>query len=371
MIPDIFEGLDIASREQVGFIMAVNADNQASRAAKGQEVQIPLYGAETASDINPGVTPPNDGDATTAPTSLILDNARRVPVRISGEDTVGLNHGNGASSYIAGRFAQGFRTMTNEVEASLALKAFSASRAIGTAGTTPFASSLSDSAQLLKVLKDNGANGDLRMVVDTSTGANLRSLTQLTKANEAGTDEALRTGTILDVNGFRIGESGAADELSHTKGGGTSYLLNDATSAVGDTTIAVDTGSGTILAGDVVVFAGDTNKYIVATALATGSFTIALPGLRVALEDNAAVTVGNSYSANVGFVRSAFHMASRPPARPAQGDLAIDVQMVTDPFSGLTFEVSVYEQYRQIQFEIGLVWGSKVIKPAHMAMLLG
>lgn len=371
MIPDIYEALDVVSREQVGFAMAVSTDNQIERAALNQTVQVPIYGAETSSTITPGVTPPDDGDNTTTPISMTLDNAKRVPVRLTGKDSVGLNHGTGVSNYRAGRFAQGFRKLANDIELSLAQKALVFSRAVGTAGTTPFGSSIADSALALQVLNDNGAPGDYRMVINSSAGANLRSLGQLTKANEAGTDSALRTGALLDINGFRIGETGQSSALVHAKGTGASYLVNDADLAIGDTVIAADGGTGTILAGDVVTFAGDTNKYVVTSALAGGSFTIAAPGLRVAVADNAAITVGDSYSGNVAFSRSAFVMASRVPELPQEGDMAIDRELVTDPFSGLTFEVAMYAQYRQIQYEISLVWGSLVVKPEHGVIILG
>ena len=371
LIPDIYEALDVVSREQVGFTMAVSSENTAARAAQGQTVTVPIYGAETATDIVVGVTPPDDGDNTTSNTSIILNYAKRVPVRLTGKDTVGLNHGPGVTNYRAGRFAQGFRKLSNLIEASIAEQYVNASRATGTAGTTPFVSSIADTAQALKLLSDNGApRDDLRMVLNSSAAANMRTLGILTKANEAGTDNALRTGALLDVNGFRIGETGASSSLDHTKGTGTGYLING-TPAVGATAIPVDTGSGTILAGDVITIAGDTNKYIVTTALAAGVVTIAAPGLLVAPADNAAVTVGNSYSANMAFARSAIQMAARAPELPEEGDMALDRQIVTDPFSGLSFEVAMYAQYRQMQYEISLVWGSKVIKPEHTVLVLG
>lgn len=373
LIPDIYEALDVVSREQVGFAMAVSAENTAERAAQGQSVTVPIFDAEQATDITVGVTPPDDGDNNTSKTAIVLDHAKRVPVRLTGKDTVGLNHGPGVTNYRAGRFAQGFRKLANLVEASLAAQYVNASRATGAAGTTPFGSAdgIAGTAQALKLLSDNGApRDDLRMILDSSAAANMRTLGILTKANEAGTDSPLRTGALLDINGFRIGETGASQALTHTKGAGTGYLANGAFSA-GATAIDVDTGSGTIVAGDVITFAGDSNQYIVAAALAGGTVTIAAPGLVQDLADDAAVTVGNSYSANMAFSRSAFQMAARTPELPEEGDMALDRQIVTDPFSGLSFEVAMYAQYRQMQYEISLVWGSKIVKPEHVALLLG
>lgn len=79
-----------------------------------------------------------------------------------------------------------------------------------------------------------------------------------------------------------------------TPGTGSGYLVNNSGGyTVGDTTIAVDTGSGTILAGDMVQF-GTTetlDTYRVKTALSGGSFTIHAPGLRASVADNASVYV--------------------------------------------------------------------------------
>jgi hypothetical protein len=45
--------------------------------------------------------------------------------------------------------------------------------------------------------------------------------------------------------------------------------------------------------------------------------------------------------------------------------------LMTDPRSGITFEVSMYKEYRQVHFEVALAWGVSAIKPEHMAVLLG
>jgi len=162
----------------------------------------------------------------------------------------------------------------------------------------------------------------------------------------------------------------SAQVQAHTKGTGASYLLNDASSAIGDTSIAADGGSGTILAGDVVTFNGDTNKYVVNTALSGGAFAIGGPGLRSALADNAAITVGNSYTANVAFHRRALELAIRPLAEPPSS-LASDTMTVSDAASGLTFTVSVYPGYHKSMIEVSVAWGVKAWKPDFIATLMG
>jgi hypothetical protein len=76
-----------------------------------------------------------------------------------------------------------------------------------------------------------------------------------------------------------------------SQGSGAGYLINDAGGYdAGVTTVAVDTGTGTILVGDTVTFAGVTGEYVVTAALASNSFSF-LPPLAGAVADNAAVSL--------------------------------------------------------------------------------
>jgi hypothetical protein len=377
LIPTIYNALDVVSRELVGFIPAVSSDMQYSRAAVGQTVTSPVAPAATASDITPGVTPPNDGDQVIGVTSMTITKARRVPVRWNGEEKKGLDN-NGASFNVILRdqFAQAMRALSNEVESDLAALHVYASRAYGTAGTTPFATNLADPAQLRKILADNGAPmGDLQMVIDTSAGAAMRTLAQLTKANEAADTTLLRRGVLLDIHGFAIRES--AQVKTSVAGTGAAATTNAAGYAVGATVITLaSAGTGTVLAGDVITFAGDTSKYLVASGDADvsngGTLTLAAPGLRKAIAASAtAITVVAAAARSMAFARSAIALATRVPALPPGGDMALDRQIVTDPVSGLSFEIAIYPQYRQVQYEVSLAWGTAAVKKEHIGLLLG
>ena len=369
LVPDLYEALDVVSRELVGFIPSVTLDPSDERAALNQAIRIPITPAAAAEDVAPGQLPPDDGDQTIGNTPFTITKSRMVPFRWTGEEQKGVNSGPGYANIRRDQIAQAFRTLTNEIEADIGGLFALTSRATGTAGTTPFASTLGDTAQLRKILADNGAPlSDLQCVIDTTAGANIRTLAQLTKANEAGTTALRAQGILLDLHNFQMRES--AGVQTSTPGTGTSYVLNGAHSK-GATTINVQTGSGTIVAGDVVAFNGDQRKYVVATALSGGSFTINAPGLMQALSSGATVTLSAAATRNMGFSRSAIVLATRAPALPEEGDMAEDRIMITDPRSNISFEVSMYKQYRRVRYEVALAWGKQIIKPAHTATLLG
>jgi len=367
LIPSAYEALDVVSRELVGLIPSVNRTSTADRVAKDQTLYVPIAPANTTSDITPAMTVTAASDQTIGTKSLTISNYKVSSFGYTGEEMYSLDAGPGSANVVRDQIAQALRVHVNEIELAVYNAAkIAASRAYGTAGTAPFASNLADPANIKKILDDNGAPmADRSLVIDTTAGAALRTLAQLTKANEANDSSLLRQGTLLDLHGFAVRES--AQIASHTAGTGASYQLNGAHSA-GATTITVDTGSGTVLAGDVVTI--NSVKYVVATALSSGSFTINAPGLRTALSDNTAVTVNAAHVKNLGFSRNAILLATRLPKAGGQ-DLAVDRQVITDPRSGLSFELAMYPGYRMNKVEVAIAYGVSVVKPEHLAVLLG
>jgi hypothetical protein len=368
LTPTIYRALDIVSREMVGFIPSVSRDASEAEAAKGQVIRIPITGNYASVDIAPASASPESGNQAVNYLDMAITKAKMVPVQWTGEEEKAMSGKH--SEILAQQFAQAMRTLANEIEADLAQLYKKASRAYGVATQTPFASGIGDSAQMRKLLIDNGAPlTGMRMVVDTAAGANLRALSNLTKVNENGSDATLRRGVLLDLNGFQIRES--AGIVSHTKGAYTTGDTVGADEPIGETEIAVSSGAGDYVAGDVIHFGNDVaHKYVVKSAT-TSVITIAEPGLKVAVASGTGVTISADYTPNLAFDTNAIKLLARQPAMPSIGDSADDVMVVTDPVSGLPFQIALYKQYRGVHYEVGMAWGCQLIKPEHCAILLG
>lgn len=378
LIPQISLAADIVSRELTGLIPAVTRNTSAERAAVDQTIRFPVVPAYASASISAAATGPDPSATTVGNDTMTISKSKSVTFFWEGEEQRGLRNAGYYSNILTDQFAQAMRTLSNEVEADLAALYIYASRAYGTAGTTPFgtAGDYIDAAMVRKILVDNGApTGDLQLVTSTAAGANLRGKQGGRGVDAEGSSDLLRRGVLLDIHGFMVRES--AQIVSHTKGAGTGYDFAVAGEAVGQTTLTVEGGtvnSTGIKAGDVITHAGDTtNKYVVNTGTTStgGDIVINSPGLLVAGADANEITIGNSYSANLAFSRNAIHLITRAPAMPEGGDAADDVMEVGDPVSGLVFQVAMYRQRRRIAYEVGLAWGVKAVKQAHMAILLG
>ena len=380
LIPSVYSAIDVVSRELTGMIPAVSLDARSSQAAVNQAVYVPIAPASNAiADNTPAMSVPSEADQTIGSTAITITKSKHVPFSWSGEEELGVNSGPGANGIQQNQIIQAIRTLTNSVENDLTALYVAASRAAGTVTTTPFASTLDGAHQARKILVDNGATGaDINLVVDTTAGASLRNLAGL---------NAYKDGMALSDQGiiFRSGDVAireSAQIYTPTAGTMSSATTTTAALTVGQTVLPLATaGTGVVAAGDVITLANDTgNQYVVTSVSFAGAnpasgdtITIAAPGLRKAQGSGTAraITVVAAGPRNMAFARSAIVLAARVPTRPAMGDMAIDVEYITDPRTGLTFELSVYPGFRKVVYHIGLAWGVKCIKPEHTALLLG
>lgn len=374
LIPDLYQNLDEVSRELTGFLPSVARNSSAVRAALGESVIVPVSTAMESGDVTPSMTVPEPKDFTMDNVAIQITKSRNVSFGLTGEEFQGVNNGVGANYILGENIKQAVRTLVNEMEKDVAIEAaVGSSRAYGAAGTTPFANDLSDAAQIKKLLDDNGAPmGGRSLIINTTAGVNLRSLTQLTNVSDAGTNMTLRQGELLNLFGFSIKESGGIQSVAQSSIKGVT--LNAA--EIGATELTIKTAtSGSLKAGDVITIAGDDNKYVVAESnsslSADGKIKIAKPGLLHVVANDSSVTVVAASARNIAFTKNAIQLVTRAPALPAGRDAAIDSYILTDSRSGMAFEVRVYQGYRKMRMEVACAWGVKVIKPEHVATLLG
>jgi hypothetical protein len=369
LTPDLYTALDVISRELVGMIPAVSRDSGVGRAAKDQIVRSIVAPAVATQNIAYGQLQADDGDQTIGNKTITISKHKYVPIRWNGEEQRAMNTGPGYRSILGYQFEQAMRALCNEVEADLTGLYAKASRAVRPAGTNLFdAANYKDLAAVMKELNISGAPVDDRHIVLSNVAAGrFRGNANYVGANTAGQVDMLRQGVLLDHFGMSIRESNQIKQ--HTAGTGSGYLINNGPGyAVGDVALTVDTGTGTLLAGDIIGIGN--YEYVVQTALAANVVTIAAPGLREAVANNAEITLRTDAERNMAFSRNAIHLVTRVPSRPEESDLAEDVMIVQDPRSGLAFEVSVYKEYRRIKYEVALAWGYEMIKPEHCILLV-
>lgn len=367
----IFRARDVVANEPTGYIQGCTINSARDGVSINGTVQSFVTPAATVnSSATPAMTVPAPDAYTIAAKTMTIGQQARVAIPINGEDWLKLQNTAGYDKVMQDMIAQAMRGIRNTIEAHVAsIAQLGASRAVGTAGTTPFATTINNVADVRQILLDNGApmDGNLSLAISTTAGTKLRQVPNLYKANEAGNDILLRRGELLNLEGFSIRET--AQSVKTTAGTGTGYIINNSGGyAKGATSLTVDTGSGTIIAGDVITL-GNYN-YTVATTLAANVVVIAEPGLMEAVADDAPITVVSAYTCNSAFHRSAIELVMRPPALPPGGDIAIERMTVQDD-RGLVYEIAVYKGYLMNSYEIVTYYQAKAWNTKYIATLLG
>jgi hypothetical protein len=370
--PVLYSAAQQIPRELVGFLGAIDLNFDDKGVAKGDTVKVPVVGTRSGNDYTPAMTTTAGTDTTPTTATFTMSKSRYAHFNMTGEDERSLqNGGDNAKEFVRQSTQQCIRTLCNEMEADIADEAHkNSSRAVGTAGTAPFASDVKPVATTLQILLDNGIADTSRMslIINTAAGTNLRNNVTIngnTPDSKAG--GMLDTGVLARIHGVSIRESGQVKY--HTAGTGSGYQANSASLTVGTTTIAADTGSNTIIAGDVVRFAAAGAYYVVNTALSAGSFVIGAPGLTAAVADNDAIALSAAHYANMMVHRNCIVGAVRPPIMVPNANM--EELPVTDPVSGLTFLMVRIVGDGMVTYRVQMVWGFKAVQSHGIATLMG
>jgi hypothetical protein len=369
ILPVLTKAAQVVSRESIGLLRAVNLDTSPQAIQVGATINLPKAPAAAATDYSPSITP-SVADTTATGVQLTMSLAKKSDFHVTAEQAAAMNRGDAtAMKWFQLQSEQAMRVVANTIEAYLFGLAYKASsRAIGTAGTTPFASTLAIAAQVAQILDENGAPGQGRsLILNPAAAANMRALF----ANVASTQDrsSFGAGILPEVSGLVPQMSNQITK--HTKGSGTGFLVNKTAGwAVGDTTLAVDTGTGTILVGDVLLVGTGGLMYVVKTAHAGGSLAINDPGIFAAAANNAVLTVQASHVPNLALTKDAIYACVRAPLQDPDNRVA-ESTTVVDAISGIPFGI-----YKQVgdgltHYSVRACYAAAVMESRHIATLLG
>jgi hypothetical protein len=211
---DIYTAADTVGRELVGVIPSCTINSNATEtAAQGEVIRAAFTQQQAVSTVTPSMTIPEGVDQTVDNKTMTLSSTASVKIPWTGENIKFVNNGAGFETIYGDQIKQAMRAITNQIETEVALDIGDrASRAVGTAGTTPFASNFNTVAEIRQVLIDNGMPSNDRqvsLVINSAAGTKLRNLASLSSVNTSGNDDMLRRGTLLDLQGLmRKGSAG-------------------------------------------------------------------------------------------------------------------------------------------------------------------
>jgi len=244
----------------------------------------------------------------------------------------------------------------------------------GTSAVTPFAADLAAYLEARKILAQQLAPMDPRnAVLDPAAEANALQLRAFQDASFGGGNEVIINGQI----GRKVGALWVMDQNIPTHVAGTyttGYLINNGAGyPAGTKTVTVDGGAlGTLVAGDIITFAGVSGTYVVVSTVGGGTVTSITfePGLAGAVLDNAAVTQKDDHVVNLLFHRDAFALAMRPFSGADPLGLGA-YQSAVDPVSGLVLRLEVTREHKRTRFAYDVLYGVKTVRAALACRIAG
>lgn len=338
----------------------INTSYSEDAKKQGDTIDVPIPTAMGTRDVTPSNTPPASTAVIPGLVQIPLSNWKQNdPFSLSDKEMAEIDRN---AHFLPQTVTESVRALTNLVNVDILDEYKGIYGYTGTAGTTPFQSSVTAATQAKKILNDQNCPTDSRrFVMDSTAEAEALALSQFADMEKTGMNGVKIEGEIGRKYGFNMFYDDAIP--THTAGTGAN-MQTAAAGAVAATSIAIDTGTGTLVVGDIITFAGHNQTYVIDTAVAdVSSATISFaPPLVEAVADNAAITLKASHTVNLAFHRDAFAYASRP-LMDSGGVDGVNMSQLSDPVTGLTLRLEVSRQHKQTAWEFDILWGAKLVRP--------
>jgi hypothetical protein len=350
-------------REAIVLAKVANRDYEGElRAAKRfATVNISVPAAIAVRAVAPDVVPPAVTAVTPTSIPLSLTEWYEAPFAMDDKGLVQIERG-----IIPQQLGEAARSVANQIDTylwGLALGAAGFFGYTGVAGTTPFGTGLDEfydamaqaDAQLMPP-------EDRHVILNPRAKANAIAVPAVQNAAWRGSPEAFRSGEIGEVLGAQWHMS--QNVPVHTAGTWTNAGTTTGTNAAGQNVVNLTGGTGSILAGNIVTFAGaDTQTYVVTEATGTAPTTAikVAPNLVTAKSSTEVVSVKASHRGNLLIQKYGLAFAMAPLAGEAQVEgVSVAQAAWVDADSGLALRLEVTRQHRQYQWAIDALYGGAI-----------
>jgi hypothetical protein len=352
-------------------------DREMGASFKGDTVVLPkphVFQDADVGDVTPSNVLPAPTDITPGNSTVTLNNWKKVSYGLTDKEVSFLQDGT-----FSNQFDAAIDALARVIVKSVWENYLGIYNAVGTAGTTPFASNVTIVGQARKLLNQAGVPMTNRaMVLGFDADANAINLAIFQQYLQAGNTDALQEGTIKRAVGF----DWTLDAYTPTFTGGTlsngttkAALINGAVTA-GAKTMNIDSGTltGTLVPGDIFTVGTATQQYVVTnstTAAANAIAGVTFEPASLGFADNATVTfVANHALAAMALHPEAIGFASKPLDNVMfeGGNM---IRQISDPISGLTLCLEMTRQYKQTVAEFSCLWGSTLMRPECAVRILG
>ena len=366
-------GLDTL-RERLALVMIANRDyeTEITAAKRFATVNVSVPAEVATRNVVPDVVPPSVTAVTPTSIPVTLDQWEEAAFAMDSKGLAQVDRG-----IVPMQSKEAIKGLANFIEdhlwTQLGPTIFGYA---GVAGTTPFATDTGEYLDARKV--GNNQLMDLEdrfMVLDTDAEANALGLRAFQDASFGGGDGVILKGQM----GSKLGAMWLMSQRvkTHTAGTNDGAAQTDASGyALGIKTITLDSaGTGTILVNDIILFAGDTQTYVVTTGdsnVADGGTISFEPGLKIAIPASTTViTTKQTFVKNLLIQRNCLTFAMAPLLETIEVPGAALTALAIDEDSGLALRLEVSKQHRQIQWAYDALFGAEVIRATHAVWLAG
>jgi hypothetical protein len=337
----------------------IRRDFEDAAAEKGQVIRVNIPTSKTVSNVTPGTAQAEDLSPLKA--DITLNQYKQAGFALTAKEMAEID----SKGILVGEASQAIAALSDNVEAAIIALGKQTYGYSGAVDATPDGvDDMTTSRKELNTQKAPKANR--AMVVSSTVEDKLLQLAALTNAQNVGeANQAVVAGELGTRYGFRIASTQNMDDLTYDDGTQDgAYLVDQADVAIGDETVNIDTGTGTILTGAIFTVAGDTQKYVSTDDCAGGADATLnfSPPAKVAWANNAAITVIASHKlGGLAFNEDWAVLATRKVVFTENwGNMRYETY--TDPQTGVTFGVKVeYAHYKE-WFNWFILYGTGILR---------